>query len=700
MSDALPLLLEIGTEELPPKALPGLIAALADGVRERLAREALDCGEIETFASPRRLALLLHDLATKQPDRTSERRGPALAAAYDAAGKPTPAALGFARSCGVGIEQLQVIETDKGRWLGCVVTQPGAPVEQILPKLTAEVLQALPIPRRMRWGGSDAEFVRPVHWLVLLHGERVVPARILGVDADRITYGHRFLAPAGIALATATEYESRLGQGKVIASFTARREAIRAAIAEAATAAGGVAMVAPELLDEVTALVEWPVALTGAFAPEFLELPPEVLLATMQNHQRYFPLRGADGRLLARFITIANIDSPRPDLIVAGNQRVIQPRLQDARFFWEQDRRVPLAERLPVLTDIVFEQQLGSLRDKTDRASILAEAIGRAMRLDLAAVHRAAQLARCDLVTGMVGEFPELQGVMGHHYALASGEPAPVARALEEFYLPRFAGDALPASPLGQAIGVADRLDTLVGIIAIGKEPTGDKDPYALRRHAFAVLRICIECQLDLDLIELITIAAGNLGALTAPKVPAGDTGSALIDKVYDFLLDRLRTYYADRELPFDVFDAVRARRPARPLDFDRRVRAVAEFRALPQAASLAAANKRSANILAKLDIPPATTLDPSLLELPAEQTLARELDAAADAVEPLLALGDYTAALLRLAALRDSVDAFFDAVLVLCDDPALRANRLALVARLRELFTGIADISRLNLSS
>ncbi|MCC6201890.1 MAG: glycine--tRNA ligase subunit beta [Gammaproteobacteria bacterium] len=702
MTAAAPLLLELGTEELPPKALAGLGAALVEGVRERLTRAALAFGDIESFASPRRLALLIHDLALRQSDRVSERRGPALAAAYDAAGAPTQATLGFARSCGVTLEQLQITTTEKGRWLSCVIKQPGAAATEILPALIVDALQALPVPRRMRWGSSDAEFVRPVHWLVLLHGEQIVPAHILGVAADRITYGHRFLAPAAIMLAHAADYAATLRQqGKVIAGFAARREMIRLAIEQAAKAAKGTALVAPDLLDEVTALVEWPVALTGAFAPEFLALPEEVLLATMQNHQRYFPLRGTDGRLLDRFITIVNIDSPHPERIIAGNQRVIQPRLKDAQFFWEQDRRTPLAERLPAMAGIVFEQQLGSLHDKTERTLILAEAIGRALDLDLAAVRRAAQLSRCDLVTGMVGEFPELQGVMGHHYALASGEAAAIARALEEFYLPRFAGDALPTNPFAQAIGVADRLDTLVGITAIGKEPTGDKDPYALRRHALAVLRICIERELDLDLVELITIAAGNLGALTGTM--AGDgaiAGSTLIDRVHDFLLDRLRAYYSDREVPFDVFDAVRARRPARPLDFDRRVRAVAAFRALPQAASLAAANKRSANILAKLETPPPAELDPALLALPAEQALTRDLATAASEIAPLLATGDYAAALLRLAALRDSVDAFFDAVLVWCDDPAVRANRLALVARLRHLFTGIADISRLNLSS
>lgn len=702
MSATLPLLLELGTEELPPRALPALIDALAEGLGDQLTRNALTFGRIERYATPRRLALLIHDLTTQQPDRTTERRGPAWAAAYDAQGAPTPAALGFARSCGVSIDQLKVTESEKGRWLSCVVTQPGAPAEQIVPELIEQVLRCLPVPRRMRWGSSDTEFVRPVHWLVLLFGECVVPARILGLDSDRISYGHRYLAPEGIVLTNAAEYEERLRcEGKVIADFGARREVIRAAIERAAVAEHASALVAPELLDEVTALVEWPVALTGSFDPAFLSLPMEVLLATMQNHQRYFPMRHASGGLVARFITIANIDSPRPDLIIAGNQRVIQPRLKDAQFFWEQDRRQPLADRLPLLANIVFEQQLGSLADKTDRVLILAEAIGRSLRLDLAAVRRAAQLSRCDLVTGMVGEFPELQGVMGQYYAIASGEAPLIATALAEFYLPRFAGDALPASPLGQAIGVAERIDTLVGITAIGKEPTGDKDPYALRRHAFAVLRISIEQSLDLDLVELITIAAGNHGALLGhERGGEGCVRSALIEKVYDFLLDRLRTYYLDRGVAFDVFDAVRARRPTRPLDFDQRIRAVATFRALPQAASLAAANKRSANILGKLEAPPPVDLDRALLTEIAEQALAGELDAAARAVQPLLATGDYTAALLRLSALRETVDAFFDSVLVMCDDGAIRANRLALVARLHALFTEIADISRLNLSS
>jgi glycyl-tRNA synthetase beta chain len=691
------LLVEIGTEELPPKALRALATAFADGLCQRLTKSSLTFGQVDTFATPRRLALLIHQLAVRQPDQTSERRGPALAAAYDADGRPTPAATGFARSCGVALDAMTVIESAQGKWLACSLTRSGDRTEQLVPGLVAETLNELPIPRRMRWGTSDAEFVRPVRWLVLMLGEHVIPARILGHDAGRLTYGHRFHAPAAIALPHASAYPVLLRtQGMVIPDFDERRRTIADAVRQAAATVNARVTLPEALLDEVTALVEWPAILTGYFDAEFLALPAEVLTATMQGHQRYFPLTDDDGRLIARFITVANIDSPHPESIIAGNRRVIQPRLTDARFFWLQDQKQALAERLPQLANIVFEQRLGSLHDKTERVAALAVRIAASTGAASDLVRRAALLSRCDLVTGMVGEFPELQGIMGRYYARASGEPATVADAIEELYLPRHAGDRLPATPIGQALAIADRVDTVVGIFAIGKQPTGDKDPYALRRHALAVLRICIERGRDLDLQQLITFAADAYHGRVAAIADTAGARDALIAKVFQFCVDRLRTYYLEREIGADVFEAVKARNPTRPLDFDRRIRAVTEFRNLPAAQSLAIAHKRSANILAQHGAAGNGPFAHALLRDPAEQELAARLDVVGAGVEALLAAGDYTDALTQLATLRAPVDAFFDGVLVMCDDAALRRNRIALIARLHGLFTAVADISRL----
>jgi len=683
------LLIEIGTEELPPKALPRLSEAFARGVAEGLDRAGLAHDEVRAFATPRRLALLVPGLAERQPDREELRKGPAVTAAFDDEGCPTKAAEGFARSCGVTVEALERIETDKGAWLAFRRFEPGQPATALIPDIVSQALARLPIPKRMRWGDRDVEFVRPVHWVVLLFGDEIVDADILGLRAGRETRGHRFHHPQPLYVAEPAAWAPMLEtEGHVVADFATRREAIRGQVIEAARRLGGEALIDDELLDEVTALVEWPVAVAGSFEQRFLEVPAEALISSMQDHQKYFPVVDADGRLLAHFVTVANIESRDPEQVRAGNERVIRPRLTDAAFFWEQDRRQPLEARVERLGDMVFQKQLGTLLDKSRRVAGLAAGIAVAIggRGDWA--ERAALLSKCDLLTQMVYEFPELQGIMGRYYALHDGEPEEVASALEEQYRPRFAGDALPVTATGRALAIADRLDTLVGIFAIGQAPTGDKDPFALRRAALGVLRILIEGELDLDLEQLLEEAAATLpGALDA---------RAAVPAVFDFMLDRLRAYYLDASIRPQVFDAVRARRPTRPLDFARRVQAVEAFLALPEAESLAAANKRIANILRKAEDAIPDTVDPGRFTEAAERALWDRLSALRSEVEPLLAAGDHAATLARLAALRPEVDRFFDEVMVMAEDADVRANRLALLRQLQELFLQVADIALL----
>jgi glycyl-tRNA synthetase beta chain len=620
----------------------------------------------------------------------TERRGPPVAAAFDAQGTPTQAALAFARSCGVEVAALARLETPKGTWLVHRGVEPGAATPALLPGIAAAALDALPIARRMRWGAGEAEFVRPVHWVVMLYGSEVVDGALLGIAAGRLSRGHRFMAPREIAIASPASYPAALERrGRVLADLDRRRDAIRSQVTEVARSIGGEAVIGDALLDEVTALVEWPVALAGRFETRFLELPEEVPIATMQDQQRYFPVRGPDGRLLPWFVTVANIESADPAQIVAGNERVIRPRLADAAFFHAQDIRQPLASRRAALEQVTFQARLGSLHDKAERVRTLAETIATAIGADPHCAARAAELAKCDLLTAMVGEFPELQGVMGRHYARHDGEPAEVCEALAEQYLPRFAGDALPATRTGMALAVADKLDTICGIFAIGQRPSGTRDPFGLRRAALGLLRISIERGLDLDLKGLIERA---LAALPFPAPPD------CARQVYEFVVERLRAYYleSDTGVTTEMFDAVLATEPASPLDFDARLRALAEFLTLPDAPGLAAANKRIANILRRAEAPPGGSIQAGLLLDPAEQLLGEQVLAVADRVEPMFAAREYTGALKLLAALRKAVDDFFDGVLVMAEDPALRANRLALLARIQSLFLRAADLSRL----
>jgi len=684
------LLVEIGTEELPPGALQDLSTAFRDELLRQLDAQRLEHGSAEAFASPRRLAVLVHGVALRQRDEVQLRRGPALAAAFDAGGQPTKAALGFARSCGVDVAELEREETDKGVWLAHRRHQSGAAAGAILPGLIEAALAALPIPKRMRWGAGEAEFVRPVHWVCALLGSEPLSGRVLDTEIGRHSRGHRFHHPEAVSITRPADYQTALRHAYVDVDLAARRSSIREQVAQLAAEAGGTAATPDALLNEVTALCEWPSALLGSFDEAFLEVPPEVLIETMEKNQKYFPVLDDSGRLLPRFITVSNIESREPELVRAGNERVIRPRFADAKFFWEQDLKHPLADRIDALDSIVFQHQLGTMRAKAERIASLAGHIAAALHEDTDLAERAGRLAKCDLVTQMVAEFPSLQGTMGRYYAERAGEAAPVVRAMDEQYLPRHAGDRIPVDPCGRAVALADRLDTLVGIFSIGQRPTGVKDPYGLRRAAIGVLRILIETPLPLDLRELLEQAAAGYAGIIA------DAGS--IDEVLEYAMERLNGYYAERGASADSVAAVLSLAPTQPSDIDLRIGAVETFRALPEAAALAAANKRIRNILRKAD--PAEiggAVEAEHLELASERALAQRLAELRDTVAPMAAANDYEGILGALAALRPEVDRFFDDVMVMAEEPVLRRNRLALLGELEALFMRVADVSLLH---
>ena len=682
------LLFELGTEELPPKSLLDLSRALEDNVREGLVRLGLPHGPMTAYATPRRLALRIEALPLKQPDQVLERRGPALTAAYQADGQPTPALLGFLKGAGASQDQLITLETDKGAWVAIRQAVKGQPTEALLAELFRGALQSLPVAKRMRWGAGSAEFVRPVHWVVLLLGDAVVSADILGLKTGRTTFGHRVHAQGPITIKSPADYESQLEQaGFVLASFDRRRAKVLQGAEAMAEEVHGTAAVDPDLLDEVTALVEWPIPIRGAIEPRYLALPPEVLMTTLKANQKYFSIHDAKGSLLPYFITFSNLDSRTPETVRAGNERVVRPRLADAEFFWELDQKRSLESRIEDLRQVTFQSQLGSLYDKSVRVAQLAEALAAALGESVDAAGRSARLAKTDLLTAMVGEFPELQGTMGRHYAERQGESPEVALAIEEHYLPKVAGGALPKTPIGRVLALADKLDTLCGIFSVGLVPTGDRDPYALRRAALGILRIAIESSLEIDLPGWID--------QTFRALPAGASDSATPKKVLEFVYDRLRGYLLDKGATADEFEAVLAVRPQSPLDFSKRIRAVQAFRALPEAESLSAANKRICNLLKKIEEPIARD-SLNAFESPCEQSLADALESARKDSAPLLAQGDYTQALCRLAALKDPIDGFFEGVMVLADDPGVRSNRLALLSRVASLFQATADISKL----
>jgi glycyl-tRNA synthetase beta chain len=686
------LLIELGTEELPPKALLKLSDGFTSGIVDGLKKAGFDIKDVESFAAPRRLAVLIKDVAASQPDREVERKGPSLKAAYDADGNPTKAVMGFARSCGVEVDQLQQQETDKGVWLVFRATEKGQVLSALIEDIINRSLAQLPIPKRMRWGSYDAEFVRPVHWLVLMHGEKVIDAEVLGLKSSAKTYGHRFHSPGEITLNSADEYQEKLlSQGFVIADFEQRKQNIEQQVVAAVERLDGEAIIDETLLDEVTALNEWPIAVAGDFDETFLDVPAEALIKTMQDNQKYFPVRDGYGNLKNHFITISNIDSKSPDKVKEGNERVVRPRLADAKFFWEQDQKQPLESFNKALEKVVFQKKLGTIADKTHRVSRLAESIANQLGADVEHVKRAALLSKSDLMTDMVGEFASLQGVMGKRYAQKAGEADEVAEALDEQYKPRGASDDTAHTTTGQILSISDKLDTLVGIFAIGEKPTGEKDPYALRRASLGILRTIIERQLDLDLKQLISDSA----ALLKDKVDASKAEA----EVFDYILERLRAYYLDRNISADVFDAVSALSPSRPLDFDKRIKAVSTFRELAEAESLAAANKRVGNILKKSAADDTATVDESLLSEDAEKNLYDTLNTLSQAVQPMFDSGDYEAALSRLSSLRDPVDAFFDSVMVMADDEAVKNNRIALLNSMNQLFLRAADLSRLHQS-
>ncbi len=686
------LLIELGTEELPPTALKNLMQSFASGIERGLDKARLDHGNIHAFASPRRLAVIVEALAAGQTDREVTQKGPPIRIAFDDSGDPTKAAIAFAKKCGVDVADLNRDKTDDGEWLSHRACEKGKTTASLVPDIVRVALDTLPIPRRMRWGAHDEEFVRPVHWLVMLHGNSIVPGAVLGIEAGNRTFGHRFHAQGDIEISAPSEYSATLEKdGFVIADFFVRREKIVAAVAASAESVDGTALVDDALYDEVTALTEWPVAVTGSFEKEFLALPKEVIIATLTSHQRYFPVVGKDGDLLPVFITLANLESKEPDRVREGNERVIRPRLADAAFFWKTDQQTRLSDRTDTLKQVIYQKGLGTLHDKSMRVAALARLLAEQVGADTEVVTRAAVLAKCDLVTGMVGEFPELQGTMGAYYASAGKEPEALAAAIGEQYLPRFAGDTLPQTTAGQILAVADKLDTLAGIFVLGRKPSGNRDPFGLRRAALGVVRILIEKELDVDFTEAVKAAVIQQPA-------SGEDHGSIHEGLYDFVIDRLRGYFLDDSSTFsaDMFEAVRARRPASLLDFRERLIAVAQFIALEAAVSLAAANKRIANILRQADHDDSGELDSGLLTDDAEVVLYHAMQAAQKDIAPLIENRAYPDALRRLAELRAPVDSFFDDVMVMTEDEALRNNRLALLGELRSLFLDVADISRL----
>ena len=679
-------LVEIGTEELPPKALKTLATSFADNVEAELNQAGLTFDKIEWFAAPRRLAVKVLNLATQQPSKEIEKRGPAVSAAFDAEGKPTKAAEGWARGCGITVDQAERIVTDKGEWLVHRAKIEGQPTKNLLNDIVANALAKLPIPKPMRWADKTVQFIRPVHTVTMLLGDELIEGKILGVASARTIRGHRFLGEKEFEIQHADQYPQLLREkGSVVADFNERKAEILAKSQAKATALGGVADIEESLLEEVTSLVEYPNVLAAKFEERFLAVPAEALVYTMKGDQKYFPIYDKDGKLLPHFIFVSNINPEDPTAIIEGNEKVVRPRLTDAEFFFKTDLKQKLVDRLPRLETVLFQQQLGTLKDKTDRIEQLAGEIAKQIGADEAKAKRAGLLSKCDLMTNMVFEFTDTQGVMGMHYARHDGEDEEVAVALNEQYMPRFAGDELPKSLVSSAVALADKFDTLTGIFGIGQAPKGSADPFALRRAALGALRIIVEKNLPLDLEDLVTKSA----ALFGDKL----TNQNVVADVVDFMLGRFRAWYQDEGIAVDVIQAVLARRPTRPADFDARVRAVSHFRTLDSAEALAAANKRVSNILAKADAAIGEINLTACVE-PAEKALAEAVLALRTEVQPLIAKGDYTAVLDKLANLRMPVDNFFDNVMVNAEDPALRQNRLAILNTLQGLFLQVADIS------
>ncbi|MFP1981914.1 glycine--tRNA ligase subunit beta [Lonsdalea quercina] len=680
-------LVEIGTEELPPKALRQLAQSFAANFSAELDAAGLTYQAVNWFAAPRRLALKVTALSASQPDREVEKRGPAISQAFDASGQPTKAAEGWARGCGITVDQAERLTTDKGEWLLFRAQVKGQAAQTLLPGMVSVALGKLPIPKLMRWGNSDVQFVRPVHTVTMLLGDELIPGTVLGIESARTLRGHRFMGEAEFTIDNADQYpEILLERGKVVADYEARKAMIKRDAEQAAQKIGGKADLSESLLEEVASLVEWPVVLTATFEEKFLAVPAEALVYTMKGDQKYFPVYDDAGKLLPHFIFVANIESKDPQQIIAGNEKVVRPRLADAEFFFNTDRKKRLEDHLPRLETVLFQQQLGSLRDKTDRIQALAGWVAKQIGADVNHATRAGLLSKCDLMTNMVFEFTDTQGVMGMHYARHDGEDEDVAVALNEQYQPRFAGDDLPSSPVACALAIADKMDTLAGIFGIGQHPKGDKDPFALRRAALGALRIIVEKQLPLDLQTLTEEAVRLYG----DKL----TNANVVDDVIEFMLGRFRAWYQEEGHTVDTIQAVLARRPTRPADFDARVKAVSHFRTLEQAVALAGANKRVSNILAKSTESLNDSVQASLLKEKEEIQLATYVTALNSKLAPWFAEGRYQEALVELAQLREPVDSFFDKVMVNAEEQEVRINRLTLLNELRNLFLKVADIS------
>ena len=693
------LLFEIGTEELPPMALSRLAKALADGVEEGLKQAKLEFDSINWFASPRRLAFIVKQLVAEQPDANSERRGPAITAAFDEAGLPSKALQGFARSCGAEVDALEKLETDKGAWFVYRSLVKGKPLAELLPDIIHQSLAKLPVPKRMRWGDLDETFVRPVHWLVMLYGEQVLPYSQFGQTAGRQSYGHRFHHPAAVEINNPASYLPVLEKAYVIADVSIRRQRVVDAINAAAQEAGGEPVLDDDLLELVASIVEWPSPILGKFDEAFLDLPEPVIVSALKGHQKCFHVKNGD-KLLPYFISVSNVDSTNPAIVVAGNERVVKARLDDAAFFFKKDLERPLSDLVDSLKNVVFQNKLGSVYDKVQRVRILARHIAVAQHLaggESELLEQAANLCKADLQSHMVFEFPELQGEMGFQYAQRAPNnlPATVALALKEYYYPRFSGDVLPSIIVAQYLALADCIDSIAALFAIGQAPTGERDPFALRRAALGVIRIMVERSLDIDLSKVFTAALSQLSDNI--KIDGVD---AVYKEIDSFVRGRLRGYYLDQGVTHDAFDAVDRVSSLRPYDIDRRIKAISAFRSMPEAAALAAANKRIANILKKsaADSVMDNAVDAALLKEDSEKLLYSQLQLLESAVSPLLQAGDYEKVLAQLATLKDSVDVFFDQVMVMCEDEKIKNNRIALLYQLRKLFLKVADISCLQL--
>lgn len=684
------LLFELGTEELPSGAVWPLADALANHLKLALTKAGVSYGEVHPYATPRRLAVWIQDVESLQPEQTISRRGPAIAAAHDAQGQPTQALLGFAKSCGVSLDHLKPIKTDKGAWWNYEATIPGAQTRDLLATMINDAIAALPIPKPMRWGQGDAQFARPVHWAVLLWGDEIVDAEVLGVRTGRQSIGHRFHHPYGIDIPHPAAYEALMKDAFVVADFSVRRQMIIEQVRSLAASIGCVAEMPEALVDEVTSIVEWPKALLAHFEALFLDVPAEALIAAMQSHQKCFALRDQEGHLRPDFITVANIESLDPEQVVRGNEKVMRARLSDAAFFYAQDKRQPLSAYDKATAEVVFQARLGSLQDKRIRIQALISKLALPLGLDTVQAARAALLSKCDLMTGMVGEFPELQGLMGYYYALQDGEDQLVAKALDEQYMPRFAGDQLPASNLGMALSLADRLDTLVGTFGIGQKPTGVKDPFKLRRHALAIVSLLVSNPAAFNLSQLI---ADTMQVYT-------EHGQVLNDVILElkpFILERLQSFYQSQGITQEIVHAVRARQEDELYDLDKRVNALIGFVKRPEALSLSAACKRVNNLLQQATDPiDKQGIDTNQLEEAAEKALFDQIRQVEHLVAPLYSAGDYGSILNQLAGLKDCVDTFFEQVMVMVDNPAIKANRLSLLARLQDLLQGVADISLL----